>query len=94
VWCGNDKTVEARVLDRYPDLRTAVSDSNEFAVWRDSLPSLDIDGERLYIRGGDILRDEDQIMFEWARKNGLLSDEAIAQALRTEVGESPAGESS
>jgi hypothetical protein len=40
--------------------------------------TIEIDGETLYVRGGDMLRDEDQVIFEWARRNGLLSDEAIA----------------
>lgn len=69
-----DRSFEARVLDRYPDIRKAVSESTDFLVWRDSLPSVDVDNERFYIRGGDMLKDEDQVVFEWARKNGLLSD--------------------
>lgn len=74
----SDKSFEARVLDRYPRIRKAVSESTEFTTWRDSLPSVVIDDERFYIRGGDMLKDEDQIVFEWARKHGLLSDASIA----------------
>jgi hypothetical protein len=72
-----DKSFEARVLDRRPGTRKAVSESEDFIVWRDSLPSVIIDNQKFYIRGGDILKDEDQLIFEWARKHGLLSDEMI-----------------
>jgi hypothetical protein len=76
---NGNKNIETRVLDRYPGIRKAVLDSNDFIIWRDSLPSIVVDDEKLYIRGGDMLRDEDQVIFEWARKNDLLSDEMIAQ---------------
>jgi hypothetical protein len=68
----DDRTVEARILDQHPDIREALSKSEEFLLWRNSLPSVVIDEEKLYIRGGDMLKDEDQIMFEWARKHGVL----------------------
>jgi hypothetical protein len=77
-----NRTVEARVLDRYPDIRRAVADSAAFAVWLGTLTALEVDGETLYLRGGDMLRDRDQVMFEWARQNGLLTDAAIAHALK------------
>ena len=86
---GNEKTFEGRVLDSYPEIRERISNSREFAAWRDDLPALEIDDEKLYIRGGDMLRDEDQIMFEWARRHGLLSDVEIARASRAEGGDIP-----
>jgi hypothetical protein len=76
--CNNaDKSFEAQVLDRNPRIRKAVSESTDFIVWRDSLRSVIVDEERFFIRGGDLLRDEDQIIFEWARKHGLLPDALI-----------------
>lgn len=71
------KSFEAHVLDRSPQIREAVSASKDFIAWRDSLSSVIVDNERLYIRGGDMLKDEDQIIFEWARKHGLLPDSLI-----------------
>jgi hypothetical protein len=71
------KSFEAHVLDQYPRIRKAVSESIDFIVWRDSLPSVVVDDERLYIRGGDMLKDEDQLIFEWARKHDLLPDSLI-----------------
>ena len=76
-----NRTLEAKVLDRYPDIRRVVTDSAAFADWLSTLTTLEVDGETLYVRAGDILRDRDQIMFEWARQNGLLTDAAIARAL-------------
>lgn len=76
-----ESTAETRVLNRYPDIRERVARSAEFAAWRQGLKALVVDGETFYIRGGDMLRDDDQVIFEWARKNGLLTDEAIRAAL-------------
>jgi hypothetical protein len=74
------KSYEANILDRFPDLRKAAQESAEYAAWRDGLPFIEIDGEILFIRGGDMLRDEDQIMFEWVRKQGWLPEELIDQS--------------
>lgn len=77
-----DRTAEARVLKRYPDIRRATVESPSFAAWLRSLTALEVDGEILYLRGGDLLRDKDQVIFEWARQNGLLTDAAIARVLK------------
>lgn len=76
-----ERTAETRVLNRYPEIRKAVLESPPFAAWRRGLKAMNIDGETLYLRGGDMLRDEDQVIFEWARKTGLLTDAAIESAL-------------
>lgn len=76
-----ERSRESRVLARYPDIRREVVASPAFQAWRGALPATEIDGERLYVRGGDMLRDEEQVIFEWARKAGLLTDAAIAAAL-------------
>lgn len=78
---GGGRTTETRVLNRYPEIRQAVLASPAFAAWRRGLKVVVVDGETLYVRGGDMLRDEDQVMFEWARKSGLLTDAAIAAAM-------------
>ena len=75
------RTAERRVLDHYPDIRRFVVESPAFAAWLCGLTALDVDGETLYLRGGDLLRDQDQVIFEWARQKGLLTDTAIARAL-------------
>jgi hypothetical protein len=76
-----ETTTERRVLNRYPEVRQAVLASAAFVDWRSGLHTFDVDGQTLFVRGGDMLRDEDQVIFEWARRNGLLSDEAVASAL-------------
>jgi hypothetical protein len=77
---GEHRTFEARVLDLYPEIRTAVVNSPAFADWLRTLTKVVVDGETLYVRGGDILRDRDQIIFEWARRNGQLTGAAIERA--------------
>ncbi|MCU0896355.1 MAG: hypothetical protein MUC55_02525 [Burkholderiales bacterium] len=75
------RTAEARILNRYPHIRAAVVKSPGFAAWLRALTALDVDGETLYLRGGDMLRDLDQVIFEWAHQNKLVSDAEIAKAL-------------
>lgn len=65
----DDKTVEARFLEQNPHIRPAVAQSEEFRAWQRSLPTVDIDQEKFYVRGGDQLKDEDQIILEWARRH-------------------------
>jgi hypothetical protein len=71
----SDKTWESRILDRYAGVREAVLGSKDFHAWKDQLPSVVVDGTRYYIRGGDMLTDEDQLIFEWALQAGLLPEE-------------------
>jgi hypothetical protein len=78
------RTTEARILSHFPEVRTKVLASPEFAAWLSSLTALDVDGETLYLRGGDMLRDKDQVIFEWARQHGLLTDAAISRAMKAE----------
>jgi hypothetical protein len=77
----HERTDAARVLDCYPDIRKAVVESSAFTAWLGSLTSVEVDGEKLYLRGGDMLRDQDQVIFEWARRSGLLTEAAVARVL-------------
>jgi len=63
-----ERTYEAQILDNNPEVRTAVSESEEFRAWKEELPTVDVDQVTYYVRGGDMLKDEDQIMLEWARR--------------------------
>lgn len=71
----SDKTWESRILDRHAGVREAVLGSKDFHEWKDQLPSVVVDGIRYYIRGGDMLMDEDQLIFEWALRAKLLPEE-------------------
>jgi hypothetical protein len=71
----SDKTWESRILDRHAEVRKAVLGSEDFHVWKDRQRSVVVDGIRYYIRGGDMLVDEDQLIFEWALRARLLPEE-------------------
>lgn len=64
----DEKTYEAQLLDQSPQVRAVVSDSEEFRAWKENLPSVVVDQVEYYVRGGDMLKDEDQIVYEWARR--------------------------
>jgi hypothetical protein len=74
----DDVTFESTMLDRYPEIRDRARRSQAFQHWRETLRPLDVDGVTFYVRDGDRLKDENQILFEWARTNGLLTDEMLA----------------
>ena len=63
-----ERTYEARILDDNPEVRSAVSVSEGFRAWKESVATVDVDQVTYYVRGGDMLKDEDQIMLEWARR--------------------------
>jgi len=71
----SDETWESRILDRHAEVREAVLGAKDFHAWKDQLPSVVVDGVRYYIRGGDMLMDEDQLIFEWALQTKLLPEE-------------------
>jgi hypothetical protein len=68
-----EKTFESLLLVNCPEVRNAVLASAEFIAWRERLASVVVDDVKYYIRGGDMLKDEDQIVVEWARKTRLLA---------------------
>ncbi|NEM06060.1 hypothetical protein [Geodermatophilus normandii] len=72
-----DLTAEATFLLRRPQLRAEVLASADFRAWREKLRTADVDETTYYVRGGDMLKDEDQIIVEWLRRTrpALLRDE-------------------
>jgi hypothetical protein len=68
----DELTFERRILDRHPEVRKRAMGSGAYLRWRDSLPAVVVDGVRYFIRGGDMLKDDDQVLVEWAHKTGLL----------------------
>ncbi|MDV7088655.1 hypothetical protein [Rhodococcus opacus] len=58
---------ETKLLDKHPTLRGHVSSLPEFNEWRRGLNTVTVDDITYYVRGGDMLKDEDQIMAEWIR---------------------------
>jgi hypothetical protein len=71
----SDKTWESTILDKHADVRKAVLESKDFYAWKEQQRSVVVDGIRYYIRGGDMLMDEDQLIFEWALQARLLPEE-------------------
>ncbi len=51
----------AQMLNDNAALRTKVEHSEEFAALRDQRPTIEVDGETLYIVEGDEVKDEDQL---------------------------------
>jgi hypothetical protein len=88
----SDQTTEARVLERYPEIREAVMASAKFQQWRDSLPTIEIDGEMFYLAKVDVPEDEAQVIYSWARRNGLLGDAEIRAALDADPGSEACGD--
>jgi hypothetical protein len=60
---------EARLSRKHPGLKDAVCSLPEFQEWVQSLPTVVVDDFKYFLRGGDMLKDHDQVVWEWARKN-------------------------
>lgn len=75
-------------LDRMPELAARL-DEPDVAQWLESQGSIDLDGERIWVLGGDQLADEAEAKLEWALLHKLV-DEARLSALQREY--SPDGD--
>lgn len=64
------------VLERLPDLATRLRQP-DVAGWLASQDSVEVDGERMWISGGDRLLDEAEMKLEWARGHGLVDETRI-----------------
>lgn len=81
----NNKTFATRFLDQHPDIRSAVTGSPGFASWKGQFPEMNIDGISYYLSGGkahpnpgaDQLKEEDELILQWARMNKLVSEDDI-----------------
>lgn len=76
---NNDKTLEGYFLDRHPEIRTKVIHNLNFQEWKGKLRKVKIDNELFYVRGGDMLHDYDQIIFEWAFNQGMITKEQASR---------------
>jgi hypothetical protein len=71
-----ETTPETALLNRYPGVRELVAAMPEFVAWKDALPVLEIDGETLFLIGGDPSlgagadqpKDLDQIIVAWTNE--------------------------
>jgi len=72
------------VLDRIPELATRL-DGPDVAAWLASRESVELDGRRMWISGGDRLIDEAEAKLEWALGHGLIA-EARLRSLQEEYG--------
>lgn len=63
-----DRTEESKLLDRHPGVRESVSSLPEFVEWSSRLPTVVVDDVTYYLRGGDMLKDHDQIIVEWVQR--------------------------
>ena len=64
----NDLTTEGWFLRQRTGLRADVLASAAFQEWWDQLPTAVVDKTTYYVRGGDMLKDEDQNVVEWIRR--------------------------
>ena len=60
---------EGRRSLRHPDVKETVCSLSDFQKWKKSLPEIEVDDVKYYIRGGDMLKDADEVIWEWARKH-------------------------
>ena len=71
-----EQSLEGQLLDRHAGVREFVAVLPDFIRWRGRLATVVVDDETFYVVGGDMLKDDDQVMVEWVRrfKPDMLSD--------------------
>jgi hypothetical protein len=62
-----ERPFASRLLDAHPGIREHVRGLPAFAAWKDTLKTIEVDGECLFVIGGDQLKDDDEIIVEWVR---------------------------
>lgn len=70
------------VLERLPELAERLG-RPDATGWLETQGSVELDGERMWISGGDRLLDEAEMKLGWARDHRLV-DEAAIQRLQAE----------
>jgi hypothetical protein len=60
---------DGRASLRHPEVKKAVCSLTEFQEWVQQLPEVVVDEVKYYLRGGDMLKDPDEVLWEWTRKN-------------------------
>ncbi len=81
---GASETFARRFLRARPDVRTRVAEDAAYRAWLGQFRRVEIDGTPLYVLGGDLLLDEDQVALEWARRAGMVSEDEVDRAQREE----------
>jgi len=60
-----ETTPETSLLNEHQGVRERVGTIPDFLVWKNALPVVNIDGEILFVIGGDQLKDLDQVIVAW-----------------------------
>lgn len=69
-------------LDRMPELAKRLGQP-DVAQWLEAQDTVDLDGRRMWVLGGDRLADEAEAKLDWALRHKLV-DEARLSALQSE----------
>ena len=48
-----------------------------FQMWRNQFPRVVVDNIEYFVMGGDMLKDEDELMLEWARRENMVTDDEL-----------------
>jgi len=57
-----DATFATRLLNRNPQIRRAVADTEEFILWKNQFSTKEIDGVIYYLRGGPVASDVQDLL--------------------------------
>jgi hypothetical protein len=67
----------ARFLAQHRELRERVQKDQAFRDWLRQFRTVTVDDETYFVVGGDQLRDEDELVLEWARRHQLVTEGEI-----------------
>ncbi len=70
---GPSSSRATQFLNRHPGLRERVAQEDEFRRLIEALPTVTIDGVDLYFPEGDIQKERDDVIVDYALAKGIVS---------------------
>jgi hypothetical protein len=84
---GEERSAAARFFVEHEELRRRALASPGYVQWRRQFPTIEVDGKPFRLVGGDMLRDEDELLLMWSRQENIVSERAWRAFLEAEEGE-------
>lgn len=74
------RTLAGRVFARLPQVRARLEASDGFRTWLETHPSVVVDEQTFFVVGGDMLRDHEEMLLDWARGQGAIPADVLSAA--------------
>ncbi|MEQ1808665.1 MAG: hypothetical protein ABL889_01975 [Terricaulis sp.] len=88
---GSGQTFAAAALELVEGGRDRIAQLPEFTNWLAKHRQVVVDDVAFFVVGGDMLKDQDEMMLYWARRSGLIDEQSILNLGAATEGEGELG---